>query len=95
MIFITAKFQVRPEDADGLAALHEQRLVVLEPAQRGDDRVEGLPRARCAPRAAVDDELGRVLGDIGVQIVAQHPQRGLLGPAAAFNSGGDAHGAAR
>ena len=50
---------VRAEHADRLAALHEQRLVVLEPAQRGDDGVEGLPRARRAPGAAVDDEVGR------------------------------------
>ena len=41
---------VRAEHADRLAALHEQRLVVLEPAQRRDDGVECLPRARGAAR---------------------------------------------
>jgi hypothetical protein len=30
-----------------------------------------------------------------MQVVVQHPQRGLLGPAAAFKTWGDAHGAAR
>ena len=38
---------VGPEHADRLARLHEQRLVVLERAQRRDDRVEA--RASCAP----------------------------------------------
>ena len=34
---------VRAEDADRLAALHQQRLVVLQPAQRGDDPLVGTP----------------------------------------------------
>ena len=78
---------VGAEDADRLAALHEQRLVVLEPAQRRDDRVEGLPRARGAPGAAVDDEIGGILGDLGVEVVHEHAQRGLLQPALAGQLG--------
>ena len=71
---------VRPEDADRLARLHEQRLVVLERAQRRDDRVERLPAARRLARAAVDDQIVGPLGDVGIEIVHQHPQRGFLRP---------------
>ena len=38
--------------ADGLAALHEQRLVVLERGQSTDDRVVGLPRPGGTGKAA-------------------------------------------
>src|SRR4029077_8699686 len=48
---------VRAEDGDGLARLHEQRLVVIERAEGGDDRVEAAPVARRLSRAAVDDEI--------------------------------------
>ena len=46
-------------DADRLARLHQQRLVVAQRAQRADDRVEGLPGARRPAGAAVDDEMRR------------------------------------
>ena len=36
---------VRADDADRLARLHQQRFVVVELAQRGDDGVEVLPRS--------------------------------------------------
>ena len=74
---------VRAHHADRLARLHEQRLVALERAQRPHDRVERVPRARRAPGPAVDDELVGVLGDVGVEVVHQHPQDGLLRPALA------------
>ena len=53
----------------------------LELAQRRDDRVEALPVARGAADAAVDDELLRILGDLGIEIVLDHPQRGFGEPA--------------
>ena len=65
---------------DRLSRLHEQRLVVLERAQRRDDRVERLPAARGAAGAAVDDEIVGPFGDLGIEIVHQHPQRGFLRP---------------
>ena len=74
---------VRAEHADRLAALHQQRLVVLEPAQRRDDGVEGLPGARRAAGAAVDHEVRGILGDLRVEVVHEHAQRGLLQPALA------------
>ena len=66
-----------PHHADRLAGLHEQRLVVLEFAQAGQDRVVRLPRARGLAGAAVHDEVLGSLGDLGVEVVHQHPQRGL------------------
>ncbi len=75
------------DDADGAAGLHEQRLVVLERAQRAGDRVEGGPVAGGLAGAAVDDEVLRALGDLGVEVVVEHPQRGLLRPAEAGELG--------
>ena len=74
---------VRAEHADRLSRLHEQGLVVRQALQRADDRVVGLPRAGRAPRAPVDHEVRRVLGDLGIEVVHEHAQRGLLQPAAA------------
>ncbi|EAR52350.1 hypothetical protein OG2516_07732 [Oceanicola granulosus HTCC2516] len=72
---------VGAEDADGLAGLDQQGLVGLELAQGGADAVEILPGPRRPADAAVDDELVRVLGDVGVQVVHQHPERRLGEPA--------------
>ena len=69
------------EDADRLARLDQQGLVVVEPLERFDDLVEALPVARRAADAAVDDEALRVLGDLVVEIVHQHPHRGFGRPA--------------
>ena len=53
----------------------------FERAQRGDDAVEALPVARGAADAAVDHQLVRLLGDLGVEVVHQHAQRRLGQPA--------------
>ena len=73
---------VRAEHADGLARLDEQGLVFVQPFERLDDLVEAFPVARRAADAAVDDQALRVLGDLVVEIVHQHPDRGFGGPAA-------------
>jgi hypothetical protein len=65
---------VGSEHADRLAGLHEQRLVRIQPLQGRDDLVEALPVTRGAPDAAIDDELARPLGDVGIEIVHQHAQ---------------------
>ena len=75
------RIRMGAEDADRLARLHEQRLVRLQPPQRRDDPVEGVPIARGAADAAVDHELPRMLGDLGVEIVHQHAQRRFGEPA--------------
>jgi hypothetical protein len=77
----------RAEDADRLARLDEERLVVLEPPELSDDGVERLPAAGGPAGAAVDDELVRLLGDLGIQVVHEHPQRGLLLPSLAGKLG--------
>ena len=74
---------VGAEHADRLAALDQQRLVVLQPAQRGDDALVALPVARRLAAAAVDDQVLGALGHLGVEVVHQHPQGGLLVPALA------------
>jgi hypothetical protein len=61
----------------GLAALHQQGLVVLQLLQRREDRLEAVPVARRLADAAVDDERVRVLGDLGIEVVLDHPERGL------------------
>jgi hypothetical protein len=73
--------------ADRLAGLDEQRFVVLERLQRSDNRVERFPVARRLARSAVDDQIVRALGDVGIQIVHQHPHRGFLRPALAGQRG--------
>src|ERR1700682_4704648 len=74
---------VRLEDPDGLARLNEESLVVAEPQQRFDDAVVRGPVPRRLARAAVDDELGRLLRHLRIEIVLEHPQGGLLLPSAA------------
>ena len=77
----------RAEHADRLAGLDQERLVVLEPLELGDDRVEGLPAPRRPTGAAVDDEVVGILGHVGVEVVHQHAQRGFLLPALAGELG--------
>ena len=72
---------VGAEHADRLARLDQQGLVVLEPLERLDDLVEAFPVARGAADAAIDDQALRVLGDLVVEVVHQHPHRGLGRPA--------------
>ena len=79
------------EDGDGLARLHDERLVVLEPAEGRDDRIEGGPAARRAARPAVDDEVFGTFGDVRVEVVHQHAERGFLWPSLA----GDRHASRR
>ena len=73
---------VGAQDADRPAGLDEHRLVVGERGERADHRVEAAPVAGRPPGAAVDDEVVGALGDLGVEVVLQHPQRGLGLPAA-------------
>ena len=73
---------VGAEHADRLARLDEQGLVLLEPLERLDDLVVAFPVARGAADPAIDDQALRVLGDLVVEVVHQHPHRGFGGPAA-------------
>ena len=68
------------EHADGLAGLHQQGFVIVEVFQRFDDRVIAIPIAGGAANAAIHDQLRRVLGDVGIQVVLQHPERRFSQP---------------
>ena len=63
-----------------LARLDQQSLVLLEPFERLDDLVVSFPVARGAADAAIDDQALRILGDLLVEVVHQHPHRRLGGP---------------
>ncbi len=76
---------MRPEDRHGLAALHDERLVVPKALERFDDAVERIPVPRSLPRAAVDDELVRLLRVL--EVVLEHAQDRFLAPALAPQAG--------
>ena len=78
---------VGAEHADRLARLHQHRLVGGQRRERAAHRVEGIPRPRRATGAAVHDEVVGSLGDLRVEVVLQHAERGLLRPAAAGEVG--------
>ena len=79
------RFRMRAKNAHRLSGLHQQCFVIFELAQRPDNGMERRPIARGAARAAVDDQLVGFLGDLGIEIVHQHPQRGFLMPTLAGN----------
>ena len=68
-------------DANGLAGLDEKRLVISEAIQRLDDLVIALPIARRLAAAAIDDQFLRLLGNLGIEVVHQHPLGCFLDPA--------------
>ena len=78
---------VGPQHADRLARLDEQRLVVGQRPELAHDRVECLPRAGRTAGPAVDDEVIRILRDLRIEVVHQHPEGGFLPPAAAAQLG--------
>ena len=69
------------ENTDRFARLHQQRFVVFQLAQASHDGMEGGPIPRGAPGSAVDDQILRFLRHVRIEVVHQHPQRGLLLPA--------------
>ena len=75
------RFIVRPEFADRFSRLDQKRFVILQCAQRAYDCIERVPAPRGAACATVNDELIRILCDLGIEIVHQHPHRRFLMPA--------------
>ncbi len=63
------------ENADRLAGLDEQRFILVQCLQGRDDLVEIVPGTCRTANAAIDHEFVGVLGNVGVEIVHQHPQR--------------------
>ena len=78
---------MRAQHSHGLAALHEERFLFAERAQRRADALEGRPVARRLAAAAVDDQLLGPLGNFGIEVVLQHAQRGFLHPSATRKRG--------
>ena len=74
--------RVGAQDADGLAALDQEGLVVGQRPQLADDRIERVPAARRPASPAIDDEVVGILGHLGVEVVHEHPQGRFLRPAA-------------
>ncbi len=71
---------MRAKNSDRLAGLHEERLVIFQRAKGSDDGMKTFPIARGFSGAAIDDEIVGALGNIGIEIVHQHAQRGFLLP---------------
>src|SRR5262249_1461368 len=71
---------MRAEDADRLSALDEQRLVLPKLEQRADERSQRFVISCSLAGPAVDHEVLRPLGDLGIEVVQQHPQRRLSLP---------------
>jgi hypothetical protein len=63
---------VSAKDAHRLAGLHQQGLVVLEPAQGLDDLVVALPVTSGPADAAIDHQLLRPFRHVRMQVVHQH-----------------------
>ncbi len=72
---------VGAEHAHRLARLHQQGFVFIERLEGRDNLVEIIPCARSAANAAIDDQLVRAFGDIGVKVVHQHAKRRFGQPA--------------
>ena len=73
--------------ATGLPDWTSSVSVVAQPLELAHDRVVARPVARRLADPAVDDQLGGVLGHVGVKVVLEHAQRRLLLPALAAQRG--------
>src|SRR5471032_2384033 len=69
------------EDADRLAGLHQQGLVVIQVGQAFNDLVVAFPVTCCTTDTTVDHQLVRVLGHFRIEVVHQHAQRRFGQPA--------------
>ncbi len=66
-----------------LAGLNQQSLLIPQSPERRHDLPEALPVARSLADTPVDDQVLWPLGDLGVEVVHQHPQCRFRQPAAA------------
>src|SRR5207302_1295979 len=71
---------MRAQHSHRLSALHEERLLVAQRAQRGADALERGPVPRRLAAAAVDDQLLGLLRHLGIEVVLQHAQGRFLHP---------------
>jgi hypothetical protein len=75
------------EDRHGFPGLDEERLIILQLAQRRQDGVQALPVAGGLTSAAVDHQILGPFGHLGIQIVLEHPVGGLGEPRLAAERG--------
>ncbi len=78
---------VGAENPDRLAGLDEKGFLIAQLTQRGHDLAIGPPVAGGLADAAVDHQVLRPLGHLGIEVVHQHAQRGFGQPAAAGEVG--------
>jgi hypothetical protein len=71
---------VGAEHTHGLAGLDQEGLVLFHGFQGAGDGIERSPGPDGAAGAAVDHQIVRTLGNLGIQVVHQHPQRGFSLP---------------
>ena len=83
----TGGVRVGLKDANGFARLHQQCLIVFQCLQRCDDLIEIIPGPRRPANAAIDNQLMRVLGHVGMQVVHQHAHRRFRQPGLGGNVG--------
>ena len=76
----TRRVAVALEYRHRLARLHQQRLVILQLAQALQDGVEGFPVAGGLPAPAVNHQVLRALGHLGIQVVLDHAVSGFGQP---------------
>ena len=75
------------EDRNRLAGLHQQRFVVLQPSKLPNNRLERVPGTRRSTGPAVHDQVVGPLGNLGIEVVHEHAQRGFLLPAPTADCG--------
>ena len=77
----TRRIAVGFDDGNGFAGLHNQRFIILQILEAGNDTVKVFPCPRRSPDATIDHQFMRVFSHIRVQVIHQHPQRCLCLPA--------------
>ena len=68
------------ENANGFAGLDKQRLVFVQVSKAFEDRVEAFPISCRFTPSAVNDQVVGIEGHVGVEVVLDHPIRGLDQP---------------
>ena len=72
---------MRGKNGDGLTGLNEERFFGTKAFEFANDGVKAFPVARGLADAAVDDEILRALGYVGIEIVHEAAQGCFLLPA--------------
>ena len=74
---------VGAEDADGLARLNQQGFIGLQQLQRAQDLFKAFPVARRFANTAVNHQIFRPLGHVGIEVILDHAPGGFDQPVGA------------